>query len=217
MKLNEKKKEKNENNEDNKKINRNVKITNITNIILNVKNVPKSFNISNNKKDFMIRDIKSLNMITQRALNSNTKTNSLIDSFDNDRKSFLNFKNNCKRSELYINDNSDFDNKELKMLKNDKNNIINIININNNYSLEEKLIKNSFRIGNNKENNNLDSYKSHKTKLVKLPFKSNFIDSKKNYKNMSLNNYLQTMKNDKNVKKEKFISVEKMKKKMNKL
>ncbi len=59
---------------DNKSTNSNVKITNITNIILNVKNIPKSFDISsNNNKDFMFRDIKALNIITKRALTSNSK------------------------------------------------------------------------------------------------------------------------------------------------
>ena len=118
---------------DNKSTNSNVKITNITNIILNVKNIPKSFDItSNNNKDYMLRDMRSLHIITQRALSSNSKINSLIDSFDNnERKNFINFKVNNKKE--FSNNNSDYENK-IKVSKTDKNSqIINIININNNY------------------------------------------------------------------------------------
>ena len=150
---------------ENKSTNSNVKITNITNIILNVKNIPKSFDISsNNNKDFMFRDIKALNIITKRALTSNSKKNPLIDSFDNDRRSFINFKN-------------------------------------------------SFRSGNKNINEkfNCESYRSNKTKLIKLPVKSTFSTAKSN-KNLNVVDFLKSMKSEKNIKKEKFVAIKKIEK-----
>ena len=200
---------------ENKSTNSNVKITNITNIILNVKNIPKSFDISsNNNKDFMFRDIKALNIITKRALTSNSKKNPLIDSFDNDRRSFINFKNNSQKKELYINDNSDYSDNNIKGIKDSKtaknSQIINIININNNYSVEGKTFKNSFRIGNKNYNEkfNCESYRSNKTKLIKLPVKSTFSTAKSN-KNLNVVDFLRSMKSEKNIKKEKFVALKK--------
>ena len=200
---------------ENKSTNSNVKITNITNIILNVKNIPKSFDISsNNNKDFMFRDIKALNIITKRALTSNSKKNPLIDSFDNDRRSFINFKNNSQKKELYINDNSDYSDNNIKGIKDSKteknSQIINIININNNYSVEGKTFKNSFRIGkkNINEKFNCESYRSNKTKLIKLPVKSTFSTAKSN-KNLNVVDFLRSMKSKKNIKKEKFVAIKK--------
>lgn len=94
--------------------NGNVKITNITNIILNVKNIgPKSFDMKNltsqKGKDIMMRDMKSLHLITQRALTTNNAKMNSVDSFDDERRSFLNFRNINMKKELYIDDNSDLD------------------------------------------------------------------------------------------------------------
>ena len=197
---------------DNKSTNSNVKITNITNIILNVKNIPKSLDItSNNNKDYMLRDMRSLHIITQRALSSNSKINSLIDSFDNnERKNFINFKVNNKKE--FSNNNSDYENK-IKVSKTDKNSqIINIININNNYSVENNSPKTSFRIGknNSKENNIYESYKTNKTKLTKLPNKNSLSSVKKKKKKIEVGLFLKSMKSK--IKKEKFVSITKTKK-----
>lgn len=197
---------------DNKSTNSNVKITNITNIILNVKNIPKSLDItSNNNKDYMLRDMRSLHIITQRALSSNSKINSLIDSFDNnERKNFINFKVNNKKE--FSNNNSDYENK-IKISKTDKNSqIINIININNNYSVENNSPKTSFRIGknNSKENNIYESYKTNKTKLTKLPNKNSLSSVKSKNKKIEVGLFLKSMKSK--IKKEKFVSITKTKK-----
>ena len=197
---------------DNKSTNSNVKITNITNIILNVKNIPKSFDItSNNNKDYMLRDMRSLHIITQRALSSNSKINSLIDSFDNnERKNFINFKVNNKKE--FSNNNSDYENK-IKVSKTDKNSqIINIININNNHSVENNSPKTSFRIGknNSKENNIYESYKTNKTKLTKLPNKNSLSSVKSKNKKIEVGLFLKSMKSK--IKKEKFVSITKTKK-----
>ena len=197
---------------DNKSTNSNVKITNITNIILNVKNIPKSFDItSNNNKDYMLRDMRSLHIITQRALSSNSKINSLIDSFDNnERKNFINFKVNNKKE--FSNNNSDYENK-IKVSKTDKNSqIINIININNNYSVENNSPKTSFRIGknNSKDKNICESYKTNKTKLTKLPNKNSLSSVKSKNKKIEVGLFLKSMKSK--IKKEKFVSITKTKK-----
>ena len=197
---------------DNKSTNSNVKITNITNIILNVKNIPKSLDItSNNNKDYMLRDMRSLHIITQRALSSNSKINSLIDSFDNnERKNFINFKVNNKKE--FSNNNSDYENK-IKVSKTDKNSqIINIININNNYSVENNSPKTSFRIGknNSKDKNIYESYKTNKTKLTKLPNKNSVSSVKSKNKKIEVGLFLKSMKSK--IKKEKFVSITKTKK-----
>ena len=197
---------------DNKSTNSNVKITNITNIILNVKNIPKSLDItSNNNKDYMLRDMRSLHIITQRALSSNSKINSLIDSFDNnERKNFINFKVNNKKE--FSNNNSDYENK-IKVSKTDKNSqIINIININNNYSVENNSPKTSFRIGknNSKDKNIYESYKTNKTKLTKLPNKNSLSSVKSKNKKIEVGLFLKSMKSK--IKKEKFVSITKTKK-----
>ena len=194
---------------DNKSTNSNVKITNITNIILNVKNIPKSFDItSNNNKDYMLRDMRSLHIITQRALSSNSKINSLIDSFDNnERKNFINFKVNNKKE--FSNNNSDYENK-IKVSKTDKNS--QIINIINNHSVENNSPKTSFRIGknNSKENNIYESYKTNKTKLTKLPNKNSLSSVKSKNKKIEVGLFLKSMKSK--IKKEKFVSITKTKK-----
>ena len=197
---------------DNKSTNSNVKITNITNIILNVKNIPKSLDItSNNNKDYMLRDMRSLHIITQRALSSNSKINSLIDSFDNnERKNFINFKVNNKKE--FSNNNSDYENK-IKVSKTDKNSqIINIININNNHSVENNSPKTSFRIGknNSKDKNIYESYKTNKTKLTKLPNKNSLSSVKSKNKKIEVGLFLKSMKSK--IKKEKFVSITKTKK-----
>ena len=83
-------------------------------LILNVKNIgPKSFDMKNltsqKGKDIMMRDMKSLHLITQRALTTNNAKMNSVDSFDDERRSFLNFRNINMKKELYIDDNSDLD------------------------------------------------------------------------------------------------------------
>ena len=136
----------------------NVKITNITNIIVG----PNSFDIKNMKNmkaqsnDTMMRDIKALHLITQKALSTQSKHNP-IDSIDDERRSFINFHNISSKKALFIEDNSDLpagsirnhimgdsnrsrdsrDSSHMDYAEEDKNKkqIINIININNNYNI----------------------------------------------------------------------------------
>ena len=129
----------------------NVKITNITNIILNVKSGTKSLDIRtlNNSanKDRMMRDMNELHIITQKALSTNSNIDPLLDTLDNyeetnlnKRKFYSHFKLHSvkQKSELLINDNSDFN---INHNNNDKQ-IINIININGNYSMDQTKRKN---------------------------------------------------------------------------
>lgn len=126
--------------------NREVKITNI--IVNNTNGKP--FDIK--APDMMLRDIKSLNLITQKALTTISKCNP-VDSIDDDKKSFMNFNTMNSRKALFIDDNSDmpagicrtvsngeFPNKSNSAFSGfngdlDKGHIINIININNNYNI----------------------------------------------------------------------------------
>ncbi len=142
----------------NKNYPNNVKITNITNIIVGT----NSFDMKNMKtpsNDTMLRDIKALHLITQKALSTQSKHNP-IDSIDDERRSFINFHNISSKKALFIEDNSDLpagsmrnqfltehnysrDNKDsrdytyMNTEEEDKNKkqIINIININNNYNI----------------------------------------------------------------------------------
>jgi hypothetical protein len=100
----------------------------VTNII--VGGTGNAFGGLNNPQcpDMMLRDIKALHLITQKALSTNTKQNPL-DSIDDERRSFMNFNNINSKKALFIDDPSAFGN------DNDKH-IINIININNNYNIE---------------------------------------------------------------------------------
>lgn len=193
----------------------NVRVTNITNIILNVKNIsPKSFDIKGvytpNNKDFMMRDMKSLHLITQRALTTatNERVNS-VDSFDDERRSFMNFRNNSSaKKELYINDNSD-----LNIEKNNTNKryntntklsqIINIININNNYP------QNNNYIATEPQN---ESFRLSKTKLNKfIPHASTgYKNTGKN--NVPLKDFISSIKNSQKNKKEHFVAIGKAKK-----
>lgn len=86
-----------------------VKITNITNIIVN--KIGQSMDIQNSKKipDHMLRDIKALHVITQKALTTKSKHNP-VDSIDDERKSFLQFQNISSKKALFIDDNSDMPN-----------------------------------------------------------------------------------------------------------
>jgi hypothetical protein len=111
----------------------NLKITNITNIIVG----PKSFdikNINNPRNEKMLRDIKALSQITQKALSSHCNTNP-IDTIDDERRSFYNFQS---KKEVFIDDNSDLPSgigKSPLHTESSEKRIINIININNNYSI----------------------------------------------------------------------------------
>jgi hypothetical protein len=137
----------------------NVKINNITNIIL-----PKSFDIKTPKNDMMLRDIKALHLITQKALSTNSKYNP-VDSIDDERKSFMHFNNVTSKKALFIDDNSNdisfstggyvsstakhnkadnqnFNHSNSFTFSNNveennkiKSQVINIININNNYNI----------------------------------------------------------------------------------
>ena len=109
--------------------------------------------------DTMLRDIKALHLITQKALSTQSKHNP-IDSIDDERRSFINFHNISSKKALFIEDNSDLpagsmrnqfltehnysrDSKDsrdytyMNTEEEDKNKkqIINIININNNYNI----------------------------------------------------------------------------------
>lgn len=164
---------------------KNLKITNITNIIVNGKNLgPKSFDLKTIKSasgaDPMMRDMKSLHLITQRALSTHSKNNP-VDSIDDERKSFLNFRNIHSKKELFIDDNSD-----LAVCKNTSNcseqqshsfanesknkpQIINIININNNYNIgnisltKDNMSNQHFNSSYRKSFNtvNVNNYKKH--------------------------------------------------------
>jgi hypothetical protein len=140
----------------------------VTNIILGQGN---TFNNLNNVKspDMMLRDIKALHLITQKALSTNTKQNPL-DSIDDERRSFMNFNNISSKKALFVDDN-------------DKH-IINIININNNYNIEnincgttnskDSMRKsfntiNFYRKTNTQDNSTpLDSAVSNKTNLKRM-------------------------------------------------
>lgn len=199
----------------------NVKITNITNIILNVKNIaPKSFKSFDihrqSEKDIMMRDMKSLHLITQRALNAvnNPKTNS-VDSFDDERRSFLNFRrSNNVNEELYIDDNTQSDPNMNATDNNNHNNtntnnkqIINIININT-----------TPRTSANKR---CDSYRTTKTKL-KVPVSvNNRNNDEKSVSSVvgkiAVKDFINSIKgnnvsNAKKNKREKFVAIGKLKK-----
>ena len=97
----------------------NIKITNNTNIILNVKSGTKSLDIralnNNTNNDMMMRDLRKLHIITQKAICSISTINPLLDTLDNyteanrERKYSNNKVLNNKRpiKELLINDNTD--------------------------------------------------------------------------------------------------------------
>jgi hypothetical protein len=175
---------------------KNVKITNITNIILG----PKSFDIKSQATDPMLRDMKALNLITQRALSTQSKHNP-IDSIDDERRSFFNFQNVSSKKALFIDDNSDWPsgigkekdfctpnttrNEEkndysthFNVSNNDLNKqkqIINIININNNYNIG------SINIPSTEKNNNSSNY-----------YGNNF---NKSFRTMNISNYKKNLSN----------------------
>ena len=99
----------------------NIKITNNTNIILNVKSGTKSLDIrglnNNANNDIMMRDLRKLHIITQKAICSISNINPLLDTFDNLTEANIqrNYLNNNKIlnnrrpiKELLINDNTDY-------------------------------------------------------------------------------------------------------------
>ncbi len=172
----------------------NVKITNITNIILG----PKSFDIKTQNKDMMLRDVKALHVITQKALSTHSKHNP-IDSVDDERRSFFNFHNLSSKKALFIDDNSDLPQgigKDLSKGSVDKENIsnsftfsnnsefvnrqkqiINIININNNYNIGSI---NMPQIENKTKTTNINN------NYYSLGQNPNF---NKSFRTMSINNY----------------------------
>lgn len=212
--------------------NHNVKITNITNIILNVKNYGKSFDVKTlgngaNSKDKMMKDIKSLHLITQKALTSKNKINP-VDSFDDERTSFFNFRNSSNNhKEFYISDNSGMDigrnekiNQNLihrnSLTKTNEENdinqssIINIININNNYSIEntpavvnKQALKKQLYMNTEPP---AGSFRSSKSKLRKAIPKST------NIKGLPVKEFISAINNDQKAKKGKFISLSTLKK-----
>lgn len=210
----------------NKSTNHNVKITNITNIILNVKNYGKSFDVQRltngpNAKDKMMKDIKSLHLITQKALTSKNKVNP-VDSFDDERTSFFNFRNSLNnQKEFYISDNSGINirkNEKINLNKTNEANtskqssIINIININNNYSIDKTpSIANKQQI---KKQQQLymhteppaESFRSSKAKIIKAIPKSN------NIKGLPVKDFISAISTDQKNKKGKFISLSALKK-----
>ena len=137
----------------------NIKITNNTNIILNVKSGTKSLDIralnNNTNNDIMMRDLRKLHIITQKALYSISKINPLLDTLDNyteanRQRKYSNNKilNNKKPiKELLINDNTDYGINQLLIndltidKKCDYNNNPNInINFNNNKPSTSQII-----------------------------------------------------------------------------
>ena len=92
----------------------NFNITNITNIFLNVKSGVKSIDIraTPSGKDSMIRDMKELHIITEKALNSNRDKTPSMDSLDSTKRLRRNIFNNYTKNiktELLINDYSDLE------------------------------------------------------------------------------------------------------------
>ena len=127
----------------------NIKITNNTNIILNVKSGTKSLDIRalNNKanNDTMMRDLRKLHIITQKAICSISTINPLLDTLDNytevnrERNYSNNKVLNNKRpiKELLINDNTDYGINQLlinNLTIDKKYNYINNPNININFN-----------------------------------------------------------------------------------
>lgn len=211
--------------------NANVKITNITNIIVNVKNIgTKSFDIKSMStktgKDMMMRDMKSLHLITQKALTAENAKLSSVDSFDDERTSFLNFRNNTK-NELYIDDNTENKQKESEKTPNSKlSQIINIININKNYSFKGNATPRVGKSGAYQHNyfctepgyiNQCESFRTAKTKSNKvIPIyrnhESNNSSSSISGKSLAVKDFINSIKNNKKTKKEKFIAIGKLKK-----
>jgi hypothetical protein len=158
----------------------------ITNIIVN-KLSGNKFDIKT--PDIMMRDIKALHLITQKALSTNAKHNPL-DSIDDERKSFVNFCNKTSKKALFIDDNSDLPsgigkiNTSVGNISDQERHIINIININNNYNIENlnvsknrnhcmKKSLNTVNFNYLKKNGNpdttpIDSVKSNRTNLKKM-------------------------------------------------
>ena len=218
--------------EENKSTNNpNVKITNITNIIVNVKNIgTKSFDIKSMStktgKDMMMRDMKSLHLITQKALTAENPKLSSVDSFDDERTSFLNFRTNTK-NELYIDDNTDNKNIDSQKTPNSKlSQIINIININKNYSIKGNATPRVGKTSTYQHNyfctepgsiNQGDSFRTAKTKSNKvIPIyrnhESNNSSSNISGRSLAVKDFINSIKNSKKTKKEKFIAIGKLKK-----
>ena len=98
----------------------NIKITNNTNIIFNVKSGTKSLDIralnNNTNNDIMMRDLRQLHIITQKAICSISNINPLLDTLDNHteanrQRNYSNnkvFNNKRPMKELLINDNTDY-------------------------------------------------------------------------------------------------------------
>jgi hypothetical protein len=159
----------------------------------------------------MMRDMKSLSLITQRALNAvnNAKTNS-VDSFEDELRSFLNFRrSNNVNEELYIDDNTQSDPNMNGTDNTNHNNkqIINIININT-----------TPRTSANKR---CDSYRTTKTKL-KVPVSvNNRNNDEKSVSSVvgkiAVKDFINSIKgnnvsNAKKNKREKFVAIGKLKK-----
>ena len=139
----------------------NIKITNNTNIILNVKSGTKSLDIralnNNTNNDIMMRDLRKLHIITQKAICSISNINPLLDNFDNlteanIQRNYLNNKIlNNKRpiKELLINDNTDYGINQLLI---------------NNYTIDKK-----YDYGNNPNINiNFNSNKPTSSQIINI-------------------------------------------------
>ena len=163
----------------------NIKITNNTNIILNVKSGTKSLDIralnNNTNNDIMMRDLRQLHIITQKALYSISKINPLLDTLDNyteanRQRKYSNNKilNNKKPiKELLINDNTDYGINQLLIndltidKKCDYNNNPNInINFNNNKPSTSQIIN---IININGGNYSMDQTKKNILKHIPIP------------------------------------------------
>jgi hypothetical protein len=159
----------------------NVNITNITNII-KLQQTPQSMDISSQNKNQMHRDIKALHLITNKALTTKSKHNP-VDSFDDERTNFKNFKNISSNKALFIDDGENMNilsNKEKvapltarselnhahsftftnnEVVEPRRNHVINIININNNYNFENMKTPSGTPM-NSRPNYNINNYLS---------------------------------------------------------
>ena len=140
----------------------NIKITNNTNIILNVKSGTKSLDIralnNNTNNDIMMRDLRKLHIITQKAICSISNINPLLDTFDNLTEANIqrNYLNNNKIlnnkrpiKELLINDNTDYGINQLLI---------------NNYTIDKK-----YDYGNNPNINiNFNSNKPTSSQIINI-------------------------------------------------
>ena len=142
----------------------NFNITNITNIFLNVKSGIKSIDIRSTPsgKDSMIRDMKELHIITEKALNSNRDKTPSVDSLDSNskrmKKNILNNYTKNIKNELLIKDNSDFETGK----------ICEKINNNNNTKVNAKIKNNYIKNSNNGNKLKINIENKNKSQIINI-------------------------------------------------